>query len=45
MRLRAPDGARRLIYLGRKGLWSLVPATPPEPPKDAKPQAEGTREQ
>jgi len=27
---RAPDGARRLLYLGRKGLWAPPPA-PPEP--------------
>ncbi len=27
---RAPDGARRLLYLGRKGIWAPPPA-PPEP--------------
>ena len=40
---RAADGARRLIYLGRKGLWA-PPAAPPEPPSNEIPPEPGEPE-
>jgi HflK protein len=37
----APDGARRLLYLGRKGIWNLPPAAAPEQSSE-KPESKGT---
>jgi HflK protein len=40
---RAADGTRRQLFLGRKGLWDLAPAFPPEE-SDIEAKTEGNRE-
>jgi len=40
---RAPDGARRVLFLGRQGLWPAVPAAPPKQSQEQ--EAEGKEAQ